>query len=357
MTNNQQVSVFNPNALVGSIKELRDDLTRLESRLAFSLPPHIRPQRFAAVVIASVNKNPKLLRCKKQSFFNACMLAANDGLLPDGRQGAIVPYGEDEDGNKGAGDCSWLPMVFGIRQKVLNSGLVAEWDVEVVHEGDEFDFSKGDDPYIRHKPAMRGGRTRKITHAYSIASFKDGSKSREVMTIEEVEDVRKKSSTARKGPWSEPVFYPEMVRKTVAKLHAKRLPQSSDLDILLRREDEAFLSGQRERALGREDVKPPPSVAAVLDTFADEPQPEEKGAVPDKPVAQGAGGEQEREAAAASSPAAAVDPIEKAYHAGQEAKAAGHARKAMPPELRVEARQAEAQAWQRGYDEGAKTLV
>jgi hypothetical protein len=52
--------------------------------------------------------------------------------------------------------------------------------------------------------------------------------------------------------------------------------------------------------------------------------------------------------------AVARDPdaktIEAAYQRGKQAKAAGHQRRAMPPEFRDEARAAEAEAWSRGFD-------
>jgi hypothetical protein len=47
----------------------------------------------------------------------------------------------------------------------------------------------------------------------------------------------------------------------------------------------------------------------------------------------------------------AADPISEARQRGREARAAGHQRKAMPPEYRGEDRKADADEWRRGYDE------
>jgi recombination protein RecT len=252
---------------VALIDDVRRDLVKMRPQFENALPAHIPVERFERVVMTALQNNPKLLACRRQSLFNACMRAAQDGLLPDGREGAIVPFGDDgDDGKKSADTASWMPMILGIRKKARNSGEISDWYAEVVHEGDDFEYVKGDDPHLFHRPSLVGGRTRKITAAYSICKFKDGTIAREVMTIAEVEDVRQKYSRAKKGPWSDPIAYPEMVRKTVARLHSKSLPMSTDLDTLIRRDDELYdMTGASDRA-----AKPPRRIGtrSALDHFA-----------------------------------------------------------------------------------------
>jgi recombination protein RecT len=239
---------------VSVIDQFRRDLERMGPQFSMALPAHIPLERFTRVLMTAIQNEPKLLACTRQSIFNAAMKCAQDGLLPDRREAAIVPFGESEDGQRKANDqATYLPMIGGIRKKARNSGELSDWYAEVVHAGDEFDYQLGDEPHILHKPALKGGRTRPITHAYSIAKFKDGGISREVMTIDEIEDIRRKYSRSRKGPWNDPVTYPEMVRKTVARLHAKQLPMSSDLDTVLRRDDALYdfePAGARTRQAG-----------------------------------------------------------------------------------------------------------
>jgi recombination protein RecT len=256
-----------------AIKQLRGDLTAMESQFATALPPHIPAARFARVVMTAVQGNPKLLRCDRQSLFNALMKCAQDGLLPDGREAAIVPYGTNEETGRASADTAqYLPMVAGIRKKVRNSGALSDWNVQIVQEGDAFDYRLGDEPYIHHKPAMSGGRSRKVIAAYSIATYPDGTISREIMNADQIEDIRRKSK-AQKGPWSDPVFYPEMARKTVARLHSKQLPMSTDLDRLIHRDD-ALYDFDRAREEGRK-VERPGSAAAALDWFAEGGAPAE----------------------------------------------------------------------------------
>jgi recombination protein RecT len=361
------------------IAVLRDDLNKLSEQFRFALPVHIPPERFIRVVMTAVQNNPKLLKCTKQSLFNACMKCASDGLLPDGREAALAPFGEDEDGRGKVDQAQYLPMVAGIRKKVRNSGQLIDWNVQVVQQGDQFDYALGDNPFIHHKPAPTGGRARPVLFAYSIATFPDGSKSREVMNIDQIRDIQKKSK-AKRGPWSDPVFFPEMCRKTVAKLHAKQLPMSTDLDTLLRRDDELYdFAAAKERA--REAVRPP-SVKAALDQFGAEPPAapatsadaaareddiptaEIEGDTADQTEQENVGSEGAHNPtsghveapAAGQAPAesrdtqaggGAEDAVRAAYERGKADKAKGHQRRAVPGEYRNHSKLAV--AWDRGW--------
>src|SRR3546814_5627432 len=108
------------------------------------------------------------------------MKAAQDGLLPDGREGAIVPF---------KGKASWMPMVAGIMKKVRNSGEIADWNAHAVYENDEFDYLLGDDQRIYHKPTM--GDPGQVVGAYSIVKLKDG-------TIRSAEHTSELQSLMRK---------------------------------------------------------------------------------------------------------------------------------------------------------------
>ncbi|ACI92672.1 rect protein [Afipia carboxidovorans OM5] len=216
--------------------------------------PHIDPQQLLSVALTAIQRKPDLMRCTPQSLWNACVLAAQDGLLPDGREGAIVPYGENADGKRVAEIATWMPMVEGLRKKVRNSGQIKDWYVELVYAGDFFRYRKGDDPRLEHEPVPPSQRTPNtpfhgIVAAYSIAVFTDGSKSApEVMWIEEIEKVRTKSK-AKNGPWQDSAFYPEMCKKVVARRHYKQLPHSAGMDKLIQRDDDDYDFDRQDEAL------------------------------------------------------------------------------------------------------------
>jgi recombination protein RecT len=260
------------------IQQFRADLGKMESQFKMALPEHIPVERFMRVVMTAVQNTPKLLACDRQSFFNACMKAAQDGLLPDGREGAIVPFGDDDDeGSRRRSDgakATWMPMIAGLRKIARNSGEIDTWDVHLVYDGDQFAYELGDEPYIKHRPAPTGGLHRKITHAYSVCRLKDGGLSRDVMNIDEIEDIRKAFSRAKKGPWSNPASYGEMCKKTVARRHSKMLPKSTDLDRVLHRDDELYDFNKARQQAESVTAQRPANIAAAFDHFGAGPDEE-----------------------------------------------------------------------------------
>jgi recombination protein RecT len=252
-----------------ALATIRQDLDKMAGQFEAALPKHIPTERFKRVVLTAIQNNPELLDCDRRSLWNAAMRAAQDGLLPDGRDGAMVV--RKTQSGKAA---NWQVMVGGIRKKVRNSDEIATWDAHAVYEKDEFAFELGDEPYIKHKPYMGGDRG-KIVAAYSVAVLKSGEKSREVMSAAEIFAIRDRYSDGWKAfkanrikstPWHDAEA--EMCRKTVVRRHSKVLPMSTDLDDLLRRDDdivdvreEVRQRQQAERATGTN----------VLDVFAGAP--------------------------------------------------------------------------------------
>lgn len=255
------------------VAQLRSEIKGMQTQLMSALPQHIPVERFSRVLMTAVQNNPDLLGCGRQSLWNAVMQAAQDGLLPDGREGAIVPY---------KSDATWMPMIGGIRKKARNSGDISTWDVRAAYEKDVFQVELGDDERIVHRPSL--GDRGKLIAVYSIATLKDGTKSRDYMTVPEIEKIRKKSK-AKNGPWNDATFYDEMAKKTLARRHSKQLPTSADLDDLIRRDDHFYdISTDKQsapRSRGLVD-----QMAALADNTIDgsaEPQTNSKA----KPAEQG----------------------------------------------------------------------
>ncbi len=234
----------------------RHELDSMVPQFSSALPAHISADRFARVLMTAVQNNADLLaKADRRSLWNAAMRAAQDGLLPDGREGAIVLYKDQ---------ATWMPMIAGLRKKVRNSGELATWEVHVVHANDAFEYELGDDPFIRHKPTLQ--EPGPVVAAYSIATLKSGEKSREVMSVAAINKVRDVSKAKNSGPWVQ--WYEEMCRKVVARRHSKVLPMSTDLDDIIRRDDDLY-NVEQPRAEGE---KPKPrTLANKLDALAGPP--------------------------------------------------------------------------------------
>lgn len=224
----------------------RDQWSKQESEVAVALPPHIPVERFMRVVMTAVSGNPDLMNADRRSLFESAMKAAQDGLLPDGRDGALVIFNAKvkEDGRDVfIKKVQWMPMVGGILKKIRNSGELLSLSAYVVYENDEFQYTLGDEETIVHRPCLDSNRG-DAKLVYAIAKTKDGGIYREIMTLKDVEKVRAVSKTGKFGPWAD--WWDEMAKKTVIRRLAKRLPMSSDLDDLIRRDDELYdFSGRR----------------------------------------------------------------------------------------------------------------
>lgn len=210
-------------------EEFKGALTSMSDQLKAVLPSTIDPDKFINVVLVAVQKTPDLLRCNRQSLYNACRTCAQDGLIPDGKEAALVKFGET---------VQYMPMVYGILKKVRNSGELKNITAQVVYEKDQFDFWVDDNgEHVIHKPLMSGDRG-KPTHTYAVAKTKEEGTYVEVLTEDQIQDV-KKASKAKAGPWSGP-FADEMRRKSAIRRLSKRLPMSTDIEQVVSRDDELY---------------------------------------------------------------------------------------------------------------------
>jgi recombination protein RecT len=232
-----------PNESRDPAAAVRRSITLMEQEFAKVLPDHIRPETFARVVITTLQMNPKLLGYDRTSLFAACMLAAQDGLLPDGKEAALTPF---------KGQVKYSPMVWGIVKKVRQSGDLASIACNMVHKNDTFRFWVDDDgEHLLHEPKTFGDRGPKVG-GYAIMRFKDGARQIETMSMQEIGDVEKVSQ-ADKGPWKGP-FKGEMERKTIIRRLAKRCPMSPEVERVVQRDDDLydFKEPAAERGLAKE---------------------------------------------------------------------------------------------------------
>lgn len=234
------------------MEHVRQTLTRMESEFKAALPPQIPVERFIRTTLTAVQMNPDLLDTDRRSLLAGCMKAAQDGLLVDGREAALVIFK-----TKNGPMVQYMPMLGGILKKLRNSGELSSIAAHVVYENDQFEYELGDNEAIKHKPFL--GRDRgKMIAAYAIAKTKDGSVWREVMSAAEIDAVRNVSRAKDFGPWSGP-FASEMWRKTVLRRLAKRLPSSADVDQVFESDNEAtgFVQQPRVEATITETPREP----------------------------------------------------------------------------------------------------
>lgn len=225
-------------------------VAKIANQLTQALPSHISIEKFQRTLMAAVKADPDLLRADRASLINACEKAALDGLFPDKREAALVLFKrnyKDAQGNwQQAMDVVYMPMAYGLRKKILQSNEVTDITAKVVYRAEvqsgAFIYEEGTEAMLRHRPLLEMTEEEagddNIVAAYSMATYKDGSKSYEVLRRFEIDKVRECSQTGatsdRKGqprkssgPWVD--FYAEMAKKTAMRRHSKTLPMSGDL--------------------------------------------------------------------------------------------------------------------------------
>ncbi len=262
---NQQIAV---------IDEVRSSLTKMTPQFAMALPAHIQPERFTRIAVTAVQNNPDLLKADKRSLYGACMRAAQDGLLPDGKEAALVTFGNV---------VTYMPMISGILKKIRNSGELTSITAHVVYEADEFDYWVDEDgEHMKFRPSFAANRGKpRLTFAH--AKTKDGGIYIEVLTEDQVTAIRNVSRSKSNGPWSGP-FADEMRRKSAMRRLAKRLPMSTDLDEMLHRDDDLFQPAEPAATEHAPETPAPKSRASRLAQVAEQaPQPDDDGVIDIQP--------------------------------------------------------------------------
>ena len=204
------------------MEAMRLTVTKLEAEFACALPPQISVQKFVRTTMTAIQMNPDLLTADRRSVLAACMKAAQDGLMVDGREAALVIFR-----SRGKPMAQYMPMIGGLLKKLRNSGELSTIAAHIAYEEDEFRYELGDEERIVHRPNLSGPRGNPLA-AYAIAKTKDGAVYREVMSVGEIDKVRQVSRSKDSGPWVS--WWDEMARKTVLRRLMKRLPSSADVD-------------------------------------------------------------------------------------------------------------------------------
>jgi recombination protein RecT len=186
-------------------------------QVALALPGGVTPERFARIAVTALLDSPEVAQAEPDSVFRALLRCAQDGLLPDGREAALVVFGSRKDGARRA---VYMPMVGGLRKLAGEHG----WTIQarVVYERDEFRVELGDTPRIRHVPVRPGEDRGRPIGAYAVARHADGRVEVEVMGIEDIERVRRVSRAANEGPWVD--WWDRMAEKTVVRRLFRKLP-------------------------------------------------------------------------------------------------------------------------------------
>ena len=215
-------------------------------------------EAFTRVLLNALLANPKLVECSRASLERAVVVCIDAGLLPDGRQAAIVPYGKE---------ATVLPMIEGrlMLARRATPGLALR--VRAVFKADEWEYREGLVPTLEHEPDLNGSRTADdLIASYAVAVI-PGSQAPEfeVHSRADTDRYRAKSRAGDRAgaPWN--TEYIEMAKKTVLGQLLKRLPK--------RVGDPTFAEPEDGAGVAWEDVPEDAAPTPTGETPAPEPEP------------------------------------------------------------------------------------
>lgn len=237
------------------------------------------PERFQRATATALLANPDLANLDEASLFNSLLRCAQDGLLPDGREAAIVAYKDK---------AQYVPMIGGYRKIAGDHG----WSIRtvVVYANDEFEVELGIDPKIKHIPVRPGAERGERVAVYAVGAHGDGRREIEVMYAADVQKRQAKAKT--QAIWNE---WPDrMWEKTAGKALFEKLPIGE-------------LDERVARVIAAEDTTPEAATALMYGDHAELPTPTPQPAADDGPpveavVDQQAGADAEGTTAEASAP-------------------------------------------------------
>ena len=183
----------------------RNALVGRREEFAAALVGWMDPDHFVEVLTTAYLGNEKLWNANPVSLYSACRRAALLNLRPDGDEGYLEVWWDKDalaaNGGKGEFQVSFNPMYKGLIRTLTRGGTVLMVDAQVVRSGDEFDFQMGDEPFVRHRPEKDPNKRGDIIYAYVIFHLANGLKYREVMSIEEMDQIRENAKRRRtEGP-------------------------------------------------------------------------------------------------------------------------------------------------------------
>jgi phage RecT family recombinase len=200
------------------------------------LPKGTDIQRVAATVMLAIRKDETgtLRRCTGESLILGVARIQQWGLelgvtahLIPFKNGGLTEAAQKKD-SKAPAVYDAVPVADykGLTELMIATKAVRYVEAREVRDGDHFEYRFGLDSKLEHRPFGGRERLRKpITHVYCVVHLPFGSRAFDVMTAEQVEEIRQRYSKQWKtGPLT--AWY---AKKTIIRQVAKLLPKNPAL--------------------------------------------------------------------------------------------------------------------------------
>lgn len=214
--------------------------------LAKVLPSPKEVARFMSCALdqlADPKVGRKLAACTLPSFYNAIKKSARSGILPDGVNAYLIPYGNE---------CTLQFSFRGLCDMAIREGIALKFDSDVVRANDVFKWSNGqlvEHTIVDWDEEERGEIVGVWVRAYlpdANGQYNPDLHVDERMSKAQVDKIRSKSQNPN-GVWGE--WYEEMMKKSCVKRMFKRMRNTPALAEAIVEDNKEFnLNGAVDRA-------------------------------------------------------------------------------------------------------------
>lgn len=197
--------------------------------LAKVLPNETEVARFMAVALLQLSDpkvGGKLARCTKESFYNSIMSSARSGILPDGTNGYLIPYGTT---------CTLQFSYRGLCDMAIRNGIATHFASDIVRRNDVFVWRNG--CLVEHTVEGWDDDERgEVVGVWCRAFLPDGQTQDMRMSKKEIEKVRSKAQSD--NVWSE--WWEEMAKKACLKRLFKTMRNTPQLAEAIKADNELY---------------------------------------------------------------------------------------------------------------------
>lgn len=198
----------------------------MKKQLAMALPKALPVDRFLRVLFTTLQRDPKLAQCERDSVLGGIMTAASLGLEIDPVLGRfyLIPFNDKRRGLIAQTIIGYKGYIDLFYRSGQAAGLIAE----AVYEKDHFVYQLGLESRLEHIPSDAEDRGR-LKYAYAVAELSNGGKVWKVLNRAQVMAAKaySRGSDSSYSPWN--TNEAEMWAKTAIRAIADRLPLSAEL--------------------------------------------------------------------------------------------------------------------------------
>lgn len=197
--------------------------------LAKVLPNETEVARFMAVALLQLSDpkvGGKLARCTKESFYNSIMSSARSGILPDGTNGYLIPYGNT---------CTLQFSYRGLCDMAIRNGIATHFASDIVRRNDVFVWRNG--CLVEHTVEGWDDEERgEVVGVWCRAFLPNGQTQDMRMSKKDIEKVRSKAQSD--NVWSE--WWEEMAKKACLKRLFKTMRNTPQLAEAIKADNELY---------------------------------------------------------------------------------------------------------------------